>query len=49
MFDIQIIKLTTGSYLHTMPEKALAKAEKYEQNKYLQSCLYNRCAFTHLV
>ena len=28
MFDIRIVNLDTGSYLHIMLEKALAKAEK---------------------
>ena len=28
MFDIQIVNLDAGSYLHMTPEKALAKVEK---------------------
>ena len=28
MFDIKIVNLDAGSYLHMTPEKALAKAEK---------------------
>ena len=28
MFDIRIVNLDAGSYLHTTPEKALAKAER---------------------
>ena len=35
MFDIRIVNLDVGSYLHMTPEKALAKAEKEKKDLYL--------------
>ena len=32
MFNIQIVNLDAGSYLHMTPEKALAKAEKEKKD-----------------
>ena len=32
MFDIRIVNLDAGSYLHMPPEKALAKAEKEKKD-----------------
>ena len=49
MFDIQIVNLDAGSYLHMMPEKALAKAEKENKGFYLQTCLDCRRTFTPMV
>ena len=46
MFDIRIVNLDAGSYLHTTPEKALAKAEKEKKYVYLQACLEHRRTFT---
>ena len=39
MFDIIIVKLNVGSYLHMMPKKALAKADKGMKDLYLHYCL----------
>ena len=36
MFDIRIVNLNTGSYLHMTPEKALAKGEKKNKDLYLK-------------
>ena len=36
MFNIRIVTLDTGSYLHMTPEKALAKAEKEKKDLYLE-------------
>ena len=49
MFDIQIVNLDAGSYLHMTPEKALAKAEKENKDLYLQACLERRRTFTPMV
>ena len=35
MFDIRIVNVDAGSYLHIMPEKAFAKAEKEKRYLYL--------------
>ena len=37
MFDIRIVNLDAGSYLHMMPKNYLAKAEKDKKDLYLQS------------
>ena len=42
MFDIRIVKLNAGSYLHMTPEKALAKTDKENKDLYLQACLERR-------
>ena len=39
MFDIQIVNLDAGSYLHMTPERAPAKVEKEKKDLYLQACL----------
>ena len=49
MFDIRIVNLDVGSYLHMTPEKALAKAEKEKKDLYLQACLERRRTFTPMV
>ena len=49
MFDIQIFNLSTGSYPHMMPEKALSKVEKEKQDLYLQAYLERRRTFTPIV
>ena len=49
MFDIRIVNLNTGSYLHMTPEKALAKAEKEKKELYLQACLESRSTFTPML
>ena len=49
MFDIRIVNLDAGSYLHMTPEKALAKAEKEKEDLYLQACLDSRRTFTPMV
>ena len=49
MFDIRIVNLGAGSYLHMMPEKALTKAEKEKKDLYLQACLERRRTFTPMV
>ena len=49
MFDNRIFNLNAGSYLHTIPEKALAKAEKENKDLYLQDCLGRRSTFTPMV
>ena len=46
MFDIEIVNLDAGSYLHMTPEKALAKAEKEKKDLYFQACLERRNIFT---
>ena len=46
MFDIIIINLDSGSYLHMTPEKAIAMAEKEKKDLYLQACLECRTNFT---
>ena len=49
MFDIIIVNLDAGSYLHMTPEKALAKSEKEHKGLYLQACLERRRNFTPMV
>ena len=49
MFDILIVNLDVGSYLHMTPEKALAKAENEKKDLYLQACLERRRTFTPMV
>ena len=49
MFDIRIVNLDAGSYLHMTPEKALEKAEKEKKDFYLQACLERRRTFTPMV
>ena len=49
MFDIRIVNLDVGSYLHMTPEKALAKVEKEKKDLYLQACLERRRTFTPMV
>ena len=49
MFDIRIVNLDAGSYLHTTPEKALAKAESEKKDLYLQACLERRRTFNPMV
>ena len=49
MFNIEIVKLDAGSYLHMTPEKALAKADKEKKDLYLQACLERRRTFTPTV
>ena len=48
-FDVKIVNLGSGSYLHMTPEKALAKAEKEKKDFYLQACLESRRTFTPMV
>ena len=48
-FDILIVDLNAGSYLHMTPEKALANAEKENKDLYLQACLERRQTFTPMV
>ena len=49
MFDIQIINLDEGSYLHMTPEKDLVKEDKDNKDLYLQACLGRRCSNNHVV
>ena len=49
IFDIRIVNLDAGSYLHMMSKKALAKAEKEKKDLYLQACLEHRRTFTPMV
>ena len=49
MFDIIIVNLDAGSYLHMTPEKALAKAEKEKNYLCLQDCLDIISTFTPMV
>ena len=49
MFDIRIVNLDVGSYLHMTPEKDIAKAEKEKKDLYLQACLECRRTFTPMV
>ena len=46
MFDIIIVNLNAGSYLHMTPKKALEKENKDKKGLYLQACLERRCSFT---
>ena len=45
MFDILIVNLNAGSYLHMTLEKDLEKAEKEKKDLYLQDCLERRRTF----
>ena len=49
MFNIEIVKLDAGSYLHMTPEKALAKADKEKKDLYLQACLEHISILTIMV
>ena len=49
MFDIRIVNLDVGSYLCMTPEKMLAKADKENNDLYLQACLERRRTFTPMV
>ena len=49
MFDIMIVNLAAGSYLHTTPEKSLENAEKENNDLYLQDCLKQKNNFTPMV
>ena len=49
MFDICIVNLDAGSYVHMMPEKAFEKAENEKKDLYLQACLERRRTFTPAV
>ena len=49
MFDIRIVNLNTGSYLHMTPKKALSMAEKEEKYLYLMTFLERRKTFTPMV
>ena len=49
IFDIIIVNLDTGSYLHMTPKKDIAKAEKDNKDLYLQVFLERRCSFTAIV
>ena len=49
MSDIRIFNLDAGSYLHMIPENALAKSEKEEKEFYLQACLEHRRNFTPMI
>ena len=42
IFDIIIVNLNVGSYLHMMPKKGLSKAGKEKKDLYLQACLERR-------
>ena len=46
MFDIRIVNLDVGSYLHMTLEKVLANAEKDKKYLYLQACLECKMNFT---
>ena len=49
MFDIQIVNLGAGSYLHMTPEKDLVKSEMEKKDLYLQACLDRIRTFTSMV
>ena len=49
MFDIRIVNLDAGSYLHMTPEKAHANVQKEKKDLYLQACLESRRTFTPMV
>ena len=49
MFDIRIVNLDAGSYLRMTAEKALAKAEKEDNDLYLQVLLERIRTFTPMV
>ena len=39
LFDMQIVNLDTGSYLHQTSAKDLDTSDKEKKDKYLQPCL----------
>ena len=49
MFDIRIVNLNAGSYLHMTPEKDLANEDKEKKDLYLQACLEGRRTFTAII
>ena len=49
LFDMRILNLDVGSYLHQTSKKALEKADKEKNYKYLHPCLYRRCYFISMV
>ena len=49
MFDIRIFNLDEGSYLHMMPKKDLAKAEKDNRDLYIHACLERRRSLNTMV
>ena len=49
IFDVIIVNLIAGSYLHQTSAKALVTAEKEEKDKYLQSCMECRHSLTLIV
>ena len=49
IFDIRIFNIYVGSYLCTMPEKTLVKAQTCEKDLYLQDCLEYICYLTPMV
>ena len=49
MFDIRIVNLDAGSYLHMTLEKALEKAEKEKNDLYLQAFLEHIRNFTPMI
>ena len=49
MFNIRIVNLDAGSYLHMTPSNDVAKAENKKKGFYLQACLDCRRTFTPMV
>ena len=49
LFDMQLVNLDAGSYLHQTSTKDLAMAEKEKKDKNLQPCLKRRCYFSPTV
>ena len=49
MFDIIIVNLDMGSYLHMTPQKDLEKTENDKKDLYLQDFLERRLYFTPMV
>ena len=49
MFDIQIVNLDAGSYLHMTPEMVLCKSVEGKKDLYFQACLERRKTFTPMV
>ena len=49
MFVIRIFNLDVGSYLCMTTQKVLAKVDKDNKDKYVQSCLDHRNYFTPMV
>ena len=49
LFDVQIVNLDVGFYLHHTSAKALAMAEKEKKDKHLQPCLERRRSFNPIV